>query len=186
MNIRELEKKNTFQVAMMALISGIYIILVYIFAPISWGILQFRIAEIIMPFIIFLFNRKIGSIGISIGCFIANMSYVSMLSVPILDLTLGTFSSFIVVFLSRTIYTKYIERQEDKIKKLLLQQLLLLFASFLMAFIVGLYLPVSIFGFFDLTFSLISILSIFISEAIIYNVFGYMLYKALEKAFNAL
>jgi uncharacterized membrane protein len=51
------------------MIAAIYVVLVYVFAFASFGLIQFRIAEVLM--ILVLFDKK-SIVGLTMGCFIAN------------------------------------------------------------------------------------------------------------------
>jgi uncharacterized membrane protein len=54
---------------MQAMTASIYVVLVLIFNFASFGLIQFRIAEVLMIFI--LFDKKY-IIGVTLGCFVAN------------------------------------------------------------------------------------------------------------------
>ncbi len=51
------------------MIAAIYVVLVYVFAFASFGLIQFRIAEVLM--ILVLFDKK-SVVGLTLGCFVAN------------------------------------------------------------------------------------------------------------------
>ena len=72
----------------MAVIAGLYVALCYVFAPISYGPVQFRIAEIliVMPF----YNKKY-SIPIILGTLIANIFMYGLA-----DMVFGTCATAIV------------------------------------------------------------------------------------------
>lgn len=53
-----------------ALIASIYVVLVYVFSFASFGLIQFRVAEVLM--ILVLFDKK-SVIGLTLGCFVANL-----------------------------------------------------------------------------------------------------------------
>lgn len=57
-------------VLMQAMIASIYVVLVYVFQFASFGLIQFRIAEVLM--ILVLFDHK-SLIGLTLGCFVANL-----------------------------------------------------------------------------------------------------------------
>jgi uncharacterized membrane protein len=52
-----------------SMIAAIYVVLVYVFSFASFGLVQFRLAEILM---IFVFFDKKSIVGLTIGCLIAN------------------------------------------------------------------------------------------------------------------
>jgi len=57
-------------VLMQAMIASIYVVLVYVFQFASFGLIQFRVAEVLM--ILVLFDRK-SVVGLTLGCFVANL-----------------------------------------------------------------------------------------------------------------
>lgn len=54
---------------MQAMIASIYVVLVYVFNFASFGLIQFRVAEVLMIFV--LFDKKF-IVGVTLGCFVAN------------------------------------------------------------------------------------------------------------------
>jgi len=75
-----------------AMLAAIYVVLVYIFQFASFGLIQFRIAELLM---IFIFFDKKSIIGLSIGCFLANL----LLGAILIDVIFGTLATTIAGFL---------------------------------------------------------------------------------------
>ena len=61
---------NVRSITVNALLAALYIVITIIATPFSYGGVQFRIAEALL---IFIFFRKQYVIGITIGCFIANI-----------------------------------------------------------------------------------------------------------------
>ncbi len=57
-------------VLMQAMIASIYVVLVYVFQFASFGLIQFRVAEVLM--ILVLFDKK-SVVGLTLGCFVANL-----------------------------------------------------------------------------------------------------------------
>ncbi len=55
---------------MQAMIASAYVVLVYIFQFASFGLIQFRVAEVLM--ILVFFDRK-SVIGLTLGCFLSNL-----------------------------------------------------------------------------------------------------------------
>jgi uncharacterized membrane protein len=88
--------KNSSKVAVCAIIAAIYIVLTVGFAPLSYAMVQFRLAEILN---LMAFINPIYGIGVVIGCFISNL--FSPLG-PI-DWIVGTSATaFAVFFISKT------------------------------------------------------------------------------------
>ena len=81
--------------AKIAVIAALYATCTFIFAPISYGAIQFRIAECLC---VLAFFYGEGVIGLTIGCFIANIFGNGPL-----DIIFGTFATFISALLSRII-----------------------------------------------------------------------------------
>lgn len=63
-------RKSIHSIMKLAIIAGLYVVLTYALNFISFGEIQFRIAEILM--LLCFFNKKY-SFGLIIGCFIANL-----------------------------------------------------------------------------------------------------------------
>jgi uncharacterized membrane protein len=68
----------------------------------SFGPIQFRIAEVLLLLIIY--NKKF-SLGILVGTFISN---ILLSPIGIIDALIGTFASVIVIFLMTIVKNKYI------------------------------------------------------------------------------
>jgi len=83
--------KSNSKIAVCAIIAAMYIVLTVGFAPISYGIIQFRIAEILN---LMAFINPIYGIGVIAGCFISNL--FSELG-PI-DWVVGTSATAMAVF----------------------------------------------------------------------------------------
>ena len=87
------KKKFTIRmIARQAIIASLYVVLTVVISPLSYGNLQFRIAEIL---VFLCFFRHDYIIGLTLGCFIANL-FSPML---IWDITLGVAATVIALFL---------------------------------------------------------------------------------------
>ncbi len=137
------------------MIAAIYVVLVYVFQFASFGLIQFRIAEVLM--ILVLFDKK-SVIGLTIGCFFANLLGGAIL----LDVIFGTLATTIAAILM--IFTK---------KMLWLS---LLMPAIVNGIIVGILLTYA----YDLGMLYITIPSVFIGEFLVLFVIGLPLYKALK------
>lgn len=83
------ERKSKINTIMkLSIIAGLYVVLTYAFSFISFGKIQFRIAEILM--LLCFFNKKY-SIALILGCFIANL--FSPYGLP--DIIFGTLATAI-------------------------------------------------------------------------------------------
>ena len=78
-----------------AIIAAIYAACSILLAPISYGVLQFRISEALtlLPFL-----RKDTVWGLTVGCFLANL--LSPLGANPLDIVFGTLATFIAAVLT--------------------------------------------------------------------------------------
>ena len=82
-----MNKISAKKIARMAIIAALYAVCTFIFAPISYGAIQFRISECLCVLAFFYFE---GVIGLTVGCFIANIFGNGPL-----DLIFGTLATFI-------------------------------------------------------------------------------------------
>jgi uncharacterized membrane protein len=137
------------------MIAAIYVVLVYVFQFASFGLIQFRIAEVLM--ILVLFDKK-SVIGLTIGCFFANLLGGAIL----LDVIFGTLATTIAAVLM-IITKKWI------------------WLSFLMpAIINGIIVGILLTYAYDLGMLYITISSVFIGEFLVLFVIGLPLYRALK------
>ena len=87
-------------IARQAIIASLYVVLTVAISPLSYGNIQFRIAEIL---VFLCFFRRDYIIGLTLGCFIANL-FSPML---IWDITLGvlaTIIALVLIIFSKNIY----------------------------------------------------------------------------------
>ena len=87
-----------------SLIASIYVVLVLVFAPISFIEIQFRVAELLL--LLVFFDRK-AIIGITFATFVANLFSPVPALLPY-DLTLGVLATFLSVYSMVIIKNKYI------------------------------------------------------------------------------
>lgn len=142
-------------VTIQAMIATIYAVVTVVLAPISYGSLQFRVSEILI--ILALFNKK-HIIGLTIGCFVANL-FSPML---FLDLPFGTLATFLSVF--------YLNKFNKK------PYLALILPSIFNGVIVGLMLNYA----FKLPL-IESMISVFIGEFVVTYVFGLPIYYRIKE-----
>lgn len=84
-----------------ALIGASYVVLVLLLIPISYGDVQFRIAEALL--ILIFFSRK-NAIGLLIGTFVANL--FSPDGLELIDAVFGTLTTALVLFLMSLLKNK--------------------------------------------------------------------------------
>ncbi|MDY0209871.1 MAG: QueT transporter family protein [Acholeplasma sp.] len=140
-----------------SLIAALYVSLVFAFIPISFGEVQFRVAEILL--ILVFFDKKV-MIGLTIGTFVANFFTPASPMLPF-DLTLGVLATFLSLLTMITIKNKYIALFAPSVFNGLLVGL-----SLYLAFGTPLYLGMP---------------SVFIGEFVVTYVVGLPLYKVLQK-----
>lgn len=79
---------STFDLARQTMIAAIYAVLVYVFSFASFGLVQFRVAEVLM---IFVFFDKKSIIGLTLGCFVSSLIY----GADITDIIFGSFATML-------------------------------------------------------------------------------------------
>lgn len=94
-----MNKKSINVIVKSAIIGALYAALTYLFMPVSYGGLQFRISEILI--ILVVFNPKY-IVGLTIGCFIANIA--SPMAWDILFGTLATLISLLCMSRCKNLY----------------------------------------------------------------------------------
>jgi uncharacterized membrane protein len=153
--------KNTKKLVTTALVAAIYATLTLALGAISYGPIQFRVAEImvLLPFI-----KKDYIWGLTIGCFLANI--IGPYGVP--DIIFGTIATFL------SVYAVYLTSKIMKGKKcaLLVSSI---WPTVINAIIIGFMLNM----FFGLPLVL-SMLQVGFGQFVVITVIGVPLYKSLE------
>jgi uncharacterized membrane protein len=143
-----------------AMIASIYVVLLYVFQFLSFELVQFRIAELLL--VLVLFNSK-SFYGITIGTFVGNMLFSPY---GFVDAVVGTIATMITLILM-----------------IILKRQLIL--SFLMPGIVnGIIIGLMLVYFSDITTItafLITFGWIFLGQTVVLFVFGYPFYKLLKE-----
>lgn len=140
---------------MQSMIAAIYVVLVFVLRFASFGLIQFRVAEVLM--ILILFNKK-NIIGLTLGCFVANLLGPTI----ILDVIFGTMATTIAGILM------YLTR-----KKILLA---FVWPAVINGLIVGVLLTYG----YMLAPLYYSIPSVFIGEAVVMYALGLPIYLSLK------
>lgn len=147
---------KTNQLSINALVAAIYVVLtVVLFPNLSYGMIQFRVAEILL--ILILFNRKY-VLGIVLGTFIANL----FSPLGIIDWVVGTGATIVSLYL--------MDRFKNK------TMLSLIMPAIVNGLIVGVQLNLI----FDLPL-LASIGSVFVGEFVVVSIAGGILYGLLKQ-----
>ncbi|MDA0871579.1 MAG: QueT transporter family protein [Firmicutes bacterium] len=143
-----------------AMIASIYVVLLYVFQFLSFELVQFRIAELLL--VLVLFNAK-SFYGITIGTFVGNMLFSPY---GFVDAVVGTIATIITLVLM-----------------IILKRQLLL--AFLMPGIVnGIIIGLMLVYFSDITTLAAFIITfswIFLGQTVVLFVFGYPFYKLLKE-----
>ncbi|MBU1141141.1 MAG: QueT transporter family protein [Firmicutes bacterium] len=138
-----------------AMIAAIYVVLVYILQFASFGLIQFRVAEVLM--ILILFDKK-SIIGLTLGCFVANLVGGAIL----IDVIFGTMATTIAGILM------YVTR-----KRVLVS---LMWPAVINGLVVGVILT---YGYL-LAPLYVSIPSVFLGEAVVMFALGLPIYLSLK------
>ena len=138
-----------------AMIAAIYVVLVYVFQFASFGLIQFRIAEVLM--ILVLFDKK-SIIGLTIGCFLANLLGGAVIYDVIFGTLATTIAGVLMVLTKKVIYVS------------------LLMPALANGIIVGLILTYA----YDLGMLYITIPAVFIGEFAVMYLLGLPLFVALK------
>jgi uncharacterized membrane protein len=138
-----------------SMVASIYVVLVYIFNFASFGLIQFRVAELLM--ILILFDKKY-IIGLTVGCFLANLLNGAI----IIDVIFGTLATTIAGFLM------YFTRKKPYIS--------MIFPAVVNGIIVGIILTYG----YQLGLLSITIPSVFIGEFGVMYLLGLPIYLALK------
>lgn len=137
-------------------IAAVYVVLVLVFQFMSFQLIQFRVAELLMVLVLF---DKRSIIGLTIGCFLANLLGGAILIDVIFGTLATTFAGFLMILLKSKPYVA------------------LLMPAVINGLVVGVILTYGyLLGPLWLTMG-----SVFIGEFVVMYSFGLITYKAIEK-----
>ena len=156
-----------------AVYAALYVVLCFVFAPISFGPIQVRIAEVLCILILF---DDYAAISITLGCFLSNF-LVGGTPQPIIDAFLGSLATFIGLYVVR-----YIKSNNYFLKMLPTIVSNAIIIPYELIIIMG-WDNVDLFGktFVGKFAIIITVISVAIGEIIALYILGYILYKALKK-----
>lgn len=156
-------KNKTRKLVVSALVASLYAVITLVLGAISYGPIQFRIAEImiLLPFI-----KKDYILGLTIGCFVANI--IGPYGVP--DIIFGTIATFLSAY-AVYLTSKYIKNK-----------LSLLIASIWPTIINGVVIGFMLNKFFGVPMTL-GMLQVALGEFVVITIVGVPLYKSLEKKY---
>lgn len=148
-----MKKINVRFVCYMSLVAAMYVALTFMFTPLSYGAIQFRISEILVLLVLY---KKEYLIPLILGCFVANI----LSPIGWVDIIFGTLATAISVLLMIFIKEKLI-------------------ASLIPALINGLIIGLELYFVFELPFFL-SAFQVFIGEFVVITIIGLPVMKGLE------
>ena len=145
-----------------AIIAAVYCVLTLVLAPISYGIVQFRISEVLTVLPKF---SKNSILGLTLGCLFANYLGMAFLGgMGMVDVVLGTLATFLAALCS------YYTRKNN--------WLVALFPVLFNGIIVGSYLHILVFNSINILWC---ISSVAFGEAVVTYVLGIPFIKFVEK-----
>jgi len=154
---------KTKKIVYTALIAAVYAALTLFMAPLSYGPIQCRISEAltVLPFF-----SSFSVLGLSIGCFVANI----MSPIGILDMIFGTFATLAAAFI-----TYNIGRSNLKYKRLLAPLPAVIINGIVVGVLINISLPSSLLTYF------VTMGSVALGEIIPCYVIGLPLLNLIEK-----
>lgn len=182
---RKAQRKRLLTLVQGAVIAALYLVSTFLTSAISFGIVQFRIAEALAALAILFPGAPL---GLFVGCLLANL--LNPASLGIIDILGGSIATGIAALLTyrlgrsyrRSLRAYFLSKQAADRPRLILRLIPLLAPIIINAVVVGIYLPFIIQG-ADPTLPviLISMLSIFISQSFAVYALGLPLLLALER-----
>ncbi|MDH5806105.1 MAG: QueT transporter family protein [Candidatus Methanomethylicaceae archaeon] len=152
---------KTEEISLIAIFATLYAVAVISLAPISFGIWQIRIADMLLPLSI-IFGMPC-TIGLSLGCLIANI-YGGL---GIIDILGGTIANFLACHIAYKI---------GKRNGIVIRFLSTITQTFIITIIVGVYL-----SFLFNVPIIFSIIGVLVGSIISINIFGFILEETIRK-----
>ena len=182
---RKAQRKRLLTLVQGAVIAALYLVSTFLTSAISFGIVQFRIAEALAALAILFPGAPL---GLFVGCLLANL--LNPASLGIIDILGGSIATGIAALLTyrlgrsyrRSLRANFLSKQAADRPRLISRLIPLLAPVIINAVVVGIYLPFIIQG-ADPTLPviLISMLSISISQSFAVYALGLPLLLALER-----
>ena len=156
--------QKTLKLVKMALIVAVYVAVTGVFAPISFGNIQFRISEIL---VLLIFVDGLYLVPLTLGCAISNFLFSTMGLVDVICGTGATFLALVMIYLTK----------EFMIKRDVKNIALILFASSVWAAIVnGVIVGAELYYVLQLPFWL-SVIEVAAGEFVVVSIVGVMVFK---------
>jgi len=165
--------RRTLRVAISGIIAALYATMLVLFQYFSFGPLQIRVADSLMPLaLVFGYNA---AIGLSIGCLVGNYyGFATGMTVPF-DVVGGAVANFVAAVLGYKLLGVFVARGR---KGFAWVQMAILVENLAVTLIVGSYLAVLFPVASDLVSSAVFwYVGLFIGSLIAMNVIGYMVYR---------
>lgn len=174
-------KRSVRYITWAAIIAALYLILTMPLAPIAFGMIQFRLSEALTVLPIF---TPAAIPGIILGCLLSNLLNPQNLG-PI-DIFLGTTASGLAAYFTFLLGKRYkrVKRTTSHFEKRKINwaRVMAMFPAVLVnALIVGFYLPFLLAEHVTVSIVLFSMLSIFVSQAVVVYAIGLPLVFAIER-----
>lgn len=152
--MNRMKKHSLTRLSRLSIVASVYVVLTLCFGFMSYGGIQFRIAEALM---LLCFYKKDYGISLIIGCLISNM-FSPMFAIDMVFGTLATALAVLLIYISPNIYVASLAPVITN------------------AFIVGAELHF----FYDLPYWL-SALQVAVGELVCVSILGVIIFKSLEK-----
>lgn len=168
-------KFTTREITQAAVIAAAYLVIAFLFAPISFGLVQFRISEALM---LLSAITPAAIPGLFVGCLLSNIMAGGL---GIIDIVLGSLATLLA-----SIATFYMAKKIRGISKLPKSLMLPLPTVLFNAIIVGGYLPLVIPEIRDLNESFVAVLlismgSVFLGQMVVTYLLGIPFYYGIKK-----
>lgn len=156
--------QKTLKLVKMALIVAVYVAVTGVFAPISFGNIQFRISEIL---VLLVFVDVLYLVPLTVGCAISNFLFTTMGMVDVVCGTAATFLALVMIYFTKQLLMK---KQFKNIT-------IVLFVSSIWASIVnGFIIGAELYYVLQLPFWL-SVVQVAVGEFVVVSIVGVMVFK---------
>lgn len=159
--------RGTQKLLKIALIAAVYVVITFVFAPISFGGIQFRLSEVL---ILVALIDPLYIPALTLGCLISNFLLSPM---GIVDVIVGTSATFIALVLM-VLTKKFMEKRNPSNEKLIF--ISSIWATVINGFMVG----AELYYVLNLPFWL-SVLQVAIGEFVVVSIIGVFVLKKLSK-----
>lgn len=156
--------QKTLKLVKMALIVAVYVAVTGVFAPISFGNIQFRISEIL---VLLVFVDVLYLVPLTVGCAISNFLFTTMGMVDVVCGTAATFLALVMIYFTKQLLMK------KQVKNITI----VLFVSSIWASIVnGFIIGAELYYVLQLPFWL-SVVQVAVGEFVVVSIVGVMVFK---------